>query len=107
MKKAELANPRKIHKTDVAQVIAKELDVSVRTASKMIDAYHGTIVGALSNGDAVSFIGFGKFFPRYKDGRPVRNPQTGEEIMMEPYVQVVFSPGDALKRQVKKAHRES
>jgi DNA-binding protein HU-beta len=45
----------------------------------------------------LSYPGFGTFAKRRKSQRTVRNPQTGEPIVIPPHATVTFTPGQDLK----------
>lgn len=44
-----------------------------------------------------TYPGFGTFTKRRRNGREVRNPQTGAPMVIPPKATVVFSPGQELK----------
>lgn len=82
------------------------------TTKRVLDAFKGTLKGALKKGDMVSLFGFGSFYVGKRAARNGRNPQTGATIAI-PAAQVPkfrssktrnkggkFSPASALKEAV-------
>jgi len=55
----------------------------------------------LSNGEKVTFPGFGTFEAKERAERKGRNPQTGEEITIPARRVAQFKAGSALKEAVK------
>ena len=51
-----------IYKTDIAKEIAIEMDISERTASKMITTVFDYIIDMVAEGNEVMIPGFGKFY---------------------------------------------
>lgn len=69
----------------------------------VLQAEQSLIMGAVANGDKVSYIGFGNFEKRARQARKGRNPQTGEEINIPATEVPGFKPGKAFKDTVKPA----
>jgi DNA-binding protein HU-beta len=59
------------------------------------------IVGAVSNGDKVSYVGFGGYEQRERAARKGRNPQTGVEMDIAAKKVPAFKPGKGFKDAVK------
>lgn len=74
---------------------------SKKAAGDAVDAVLDAITGALSNGDEVSFTGFGKFHVAERGPRQGVNPRTGERITIPGGKVPRFSAGSALKTKVK------
>jgi DNA-binding protein HU-beta len=62
------------------QLAADERLGSKKTATDALDAVLEAITGALSNGEEVSFTGFGKFHVAERGPRQGVNPRTGERV---------------------------
>lgn len=51
-----------VNKTEIAKEIAMEMDISERTASKMITTVFDYIIDTVADGNEVMIPGFGKFY---------------------------------------------
>lgn len=79
---------------------------SVKSTTKkaikaVLKAEQELIVGAVSEGDKVTYIGFGTYEARQRSERKGRNPQTGEEMTIPAKTAPAFKPGKAFKDAVK------
>lgn len=90
-----------MNKQDLINAIAKETGLTKRDSTAALDATINTIVKALSKGEDVQLIGFGKFEVRNRAARKGRNPQTGEAIQIPATKAPAFRAGKALKEVVK------
>jgi integration host factor subunit alpha len=80
-------------KADLARVVyERHGGISNKEASVLVDIILEFIKGGLRQGDRVQISGFGTFLVRDKKQRKGRNPQTGEEMTIEPRKSVVFRP---------------
>ena len=78
-------------KADLARVIyERHGGLSNKEASRLVDVILSSIKRGLSNGERVQISGFGTFLVREKRERKGRNPQTGEEMVIQPRKSVVF-----------------
>ncbi|MDR3258548.1 MAG: HU family DNA-binding protein [Fusobacteriaceae bacterium] len=71
-------------------------------AERKAVSFVNTIEKALSRGDEVSFLGFGKFKVIERAARTCRNPQTGEEMKVAAKKAVKFTAGKDLGLLVNK-----
>ena len=85
MNKEQLVN-------EVAQVLSTK-----KEARAAVDSVFSTIKQTLQNDEQVTIIGFGTFKVDHRKARKGRNPQTGEELMIEAKKVPKFVPGKALK----------
>jgi len=65
-------------------------------AERKAMAFIETVKDALSSGEEVSFLGFGKFKVVDRAARIARNPQTGEEMKIPAKKAVKFTAGKDL-----------
>ena len=72
-----------LNKTDLATIVAKELEITKKDALAVTETVFTAIVNALTNGDEVNIAKFGKFRTEHKDATTKRNPQTGEAVAVE------------------------
>lgn len=89
-----------MNKTELIEKVAEARGMTKKEASLVVDTVLDTIAEALKQGEKVSLIGFGNFEVRERSARKGRNPQTGEEIMIEATRVPAFKPGKQLKESV-------
>jgi len=66
-------------------------------AREAVETLLKIIKSSLENGDNVLLSGFGKFSVKDKRPRKGRNPQTGEELILDARRVVTFKPSGKLK----------
>jgi len=62
-----------------------------------VEKVFDSIKETLAKGEKVKISGFGNFVVRCKNSRKGRNPQTGEEILLEARRVLTFKPSLVLK----------
>ena len=87
-----------IRKQDLIDIIATKTQTTEKTANAFLKAYTEAVMEAMSRGDSVQLIGFGKFKVRLRKARKGRNPKTGEAIDIPAKTVPVFRPGAKMKR---------
>ncbi|WP_150051754.1 integration host factor subunit alpha [Methylomonas rhizoryzae] len=87
-------------KADIAEKLFEDLGLNKREAKEIVELFFEEIKHSLESGEQVKISGFGKFELRDKNGRPGRNPKTGEEIPITPRRVVTFRTGQKLKARV-------
>ncbi|MDD7803992.1 MAG: integration host factor subunit alpha [Endozoicomonas sp. (ex Botrylloides leachii)] len=87
-------------KAEMAERLNEELGLNKREAKDMVELFFEQIRQALETNQQVKLSGFGNFDLRDKNGRPGRNPRTGEEIPITPRRVVTFKPGQKLRARV-------
>ena len=90
-----------MNKSDLVTEVAGELECSRAAATRAIDAVLGGIEKGVSSGEGVTISGFGSFSRRFRAGRTVRNPSTGDPIKLGPSTSVGFRPGCRLRDAVR------
>jgi DNA-binding protein HU-beta len=90
-----------VTKQEFVDAVADKAGLTKRDASSAVDAALDVIEGALKNGDAITFTGFGKFHVTRRAARQGVNPRTGERITIAGGRVPKFSAGAALKSKVK------
>jgi integration host factor subunit alpha len=73
---------------------------SKRDSAELIDAVFEIIKGTLESGEDVLISGFGKFCVKEKRKRRGRNPQTGEELLLEGRRIVTFRCSPVLRDRI-------
>jgi integration host factor subunit alpha len=69
-------------------------------AREAIETLLKIMKSSLENGDNVLLSGFGKFSVKDKRPRKGRNPQTGEELILDARRVVTFKPSGRLKDKI-------
>jgi integration host factor subunit alpha len=80
-------------KADIARIVyERHGGISNREAARLVEIIFDSIKNRLGDGEKVQITGFGSFVIRQKRERRGRNPQTGEEMVIQPRRSVVFRP---------------
>ncbi len=89
-----------MNKAQLIAAIATKADISLAKAEKALAAALDSITDTLTKGENVALVGFGNFGVRTRAARKVRNPRTGEEMMIRAAVVPFFKAGKNLKEEV-------
>ena len=89
-----------MNKRELVSTLSSNLQITDAEAQRFVDSFQGIITNALSNGEEISLIGFGRFHIKKQRARIGRNPSTGESIKIPAKVLPAFSPGKTLKETV-------
>lgn len=89
-----------MNKAQLISAIATKADISLAKAEKALAAALDSITDTLTKGENVALVGFGNFGVRTRAARKVRNPRTGEEMMIRAAVVPFFKAGKNLKEEV-------
>jgi integration host factor subunit alpha len=92
-------------KADIAQRVANDCGFMKTEAHDVFEKLLEIIKARLIDGEDVMISGFGKWSVRSKDARRVRNPQTGEELVVEARKVVTWSYSRLLKAAVNGADK--
>ncbi len=88
----------KMTKADIVERVCENVGgFSKKEAAELVDMVFNTMKDTLSTGEKIKISGFGNFVVRSKNPRPGRNPQTGEEIMIDARKVLTFKPSNVLK----------
>lgn len=90
-----------MNKSDMIDHVAAKTKLTKKAVSDVLEAFMEAVMGALANGDTVTFTGFGTFKVAQRKARTGRNPQTGQEIKIPARNVPTFKPGKELKDKVK------
>ena len=85
-------------KQELVDIIATKAQVTEKTARALLKAYTEAVMEAMSRGDNVQLIGFGKFEVRIRKARKGRNPKTGEALNIPAKTVPAFRPGAKMRR---------
>ncbi len=84
-------------KADLVEAVFEKIGSSKKDIAEVVDEIFETIKSALERGEKVKISGFGNFVVREKRARKGRNPQTGEEIIIDERRVMTFKPSQILK----------
>jgi len=87
-----------VTKADIVDRVCDKVGgFSKKDAADLVDLVFKTMKDVLVEGDKIKISGFGNFVVRDKDPRPGRNPQTGDEILIEAHKALTFKPSNILR----------
>ncbi len=83
-----------LKKEGLVKLIEEELGFPKNRSKELVESVLEIMKQSLEEGEEVKINGFGKFFLIDKKARNGRNPQTGEDVIIEPrrVVSFKFSP---------------
>jgi integration host factor subunit alpha len=87
-------------KVDVAQKVANDCGFMKGEATEIVEKLLGIIKSRLVAGENVMISGFGKWSVKSKRARRGRNPQTGEELILDARRVVTWQYSPVLKKGV-------
>jgi len=87
-------------KAHIAKTIHNRLGFSNVRSAQLVDSLLETIKGSVENGEDVLISGFGKFCVKEKRKRRGRNPQTGEDLMLDARRVVTFRCSGVLRDKI-------
>ena len=84
-------------KAEIVEQIYEKVGFSKKESAELVEKVFDIIKETLKEGEKVKISGFGNFVVREKNARKGRNPQTGEEIRLDPRRVLTFKPSLVLK----------
>ena len=100
-------------KQDLVDIIAPKAQTTEKPAKAFLSAYTQAVMEAMSRGDNVQLIGFGKFEVRldrrffnsdnHRKARKGRNPKTGAALNIPAKPVPAFRPGSKIRRAAARA----
>jgi integration host factor subunit alpha len=84
----------------IQQVYKQNEKISKIQATDSVEAFLRISKSSLINGSDLLLSGFGKFNVKDKKARKGRNPQTGEDLILDARRVVTFSPSGILRDKV-------
>lgn len=90
-----------VGKHDLVAEVAAKTGLTKKDSLGAVEAILEVVQEALTNGESVRLQNFGTFKVVERAARNGRNPQTGEEIVIEARKVPVFKASDALKATVR------
>ena len=89
-----------MNKSELQEALSKELNLSLQTASSIVNTIRDSITNTLVNGENVELRGFGSFSVKRYDSYVGRNPKTGEKTVVKAKKLPFFKVGKELKDAV-------
>ena len=87
-------------KDHIISSIGNRIGVTKFESSRIVESVLETVKTSLSNGEEVLISGFGKFIVRKKEARRGRNPQTGEDLTLEPRRVITFKCSSVMRDRI-------
>ena len=84
----------------VQQIYEKHDNLTKAQATEAVESFLRLSKDALVGGSDLLLSGFGKFNVRHKKPRRGRNPQTGDDLMLDARRVVTFKPSGTLRDKV-------
>jgi integration host factor subunit alpha len=88
---------RTMTKAEIVEQIYERVGFSKKESADLVEKVFEIIKETLRDGEKVKISGFGNFVVREKNARKGRNPQTGEEIVLDARRVLTFKPSLVLK----------
>lgn len=95
-----------MNKTELIAAAAKEAGMTQQDVYRALN--HGilpAIEKAVADGEKVQLVGFGTFEAKFRAGRSVRNPKTGESTFVPDRTMPTFKAGKEFKDLLNKPKR--
>ncbi len=86
-----------MNKSELAECVAAECDMTKAQAVEAVSAVFGTIEKTLGDGGEVRLPGFGSFTVAHRAAGMARNPRTGEMIQRPASKRPKFKAGKSFK----------
>ena len=87
-------------KADLVQKVYQNHNFTKAQAAKTVEAFLRITKDCLENGEDLLISGFGKFNVKDKNARRGRNPQTGDELILDARKVVTFKPSGILRSRI-------
>jgi integration host factor subunit alpha len=86
-----------VTKAEIVEQIYERVGFSKKEAAELVEKVFEIMKETLAEGEKVKVSGFGNFVVREKNARKGRNPQTGQEILLDARRVLTFKPSLVLK----------
>ena len=90
-------------KADLVQKVYEIHDLTKVQAADAVETFLSISKNCLENGHDLLVSGFGKFNVKVKKARRGRNPQTGDELILDARKVVTFKPSGILRDRINKS----
>jgi integration host factor subunit alpha len=89
-----------LNKAHIVESVQNQTGFSNSRSLEIVETLLEIIKRTLASGEDVLFSGFGKFCVKEKKERKIRDPNTGEDMMMAPRKVVTFRCSGKLRERV-------
>lgn len=89
-----------MNKNAFARELAERLNCTNVAAKAFIREYNSLIADKIQKGDPVKLQYFGVFIPHQRGERQARNPQTGEQCVVEERTTIKFKPSEYIIKKI-------
>lgn len=97
-----------MNKSELIAAAAKEAGLTQTDVHRALNnGIIPVIEKTVANGEKVQLVGFGTFEAKFRAGRSVRNPQTGESVFVPDRTTPAFKPGKEFKDLVEKPKKKA
>ena len=87
-------------KADLVQKVYEDHELTKVQAAEVVETFLRISKTCLENGHDLLISGFGKFNVKDKKARRGRNPQTGDELILDKRKVVTFKPSGILRERI-------
>ena len=88
-------------KKDIVKRLSKRTFLTQKESGAILNELLKIIEEQVIDSGEVKIAGFGKFYLYEHKQRPVRNPKTKEEMMLDEFSSIKFKSSSVLKKRVK------
>jgi integration host factor subunit alpha len=89
-----------LNKPHIVESVQKQTGFPKNRSSEIVETLLEIIKSTLASGEDVLVSGFGKFCVKEKKERKIRDPNTGEDMMLKPRKVVTFNCSGKLRDRV-------
>jgi nucleoid DNA-binding protein len=89
------------NKKDLIKKLASRTPYTQQECKFLVESLFDIISKEIVSGEEVSIVNFGKFSIVRQKPRPVRNPKTGEPMVLSPDKTVKFKVSQSIKKKMK------
>jgi nucleoid DNA-binding protein len=90
-----------MNKKDLAKELSRRTLITQKEAVQVVNELFDIILEEVSEDKEISIVGFGKFYSYEHAARPVRNPKTQEQMVLDPYKSLRFKTSNIAKKLLK------
>jgi len=87
-------------KADLVQSVYQKHDLTKAQAADAVESFLQIAKACMIDGEDLLISGFGKFNVKNKNARRGRNPQTGNELILDARQVVTFKPSGILRERI-------
>ena len=91
-------------KADLVQRVYQDHNLTKAQAAETVETFLRVTKSCLASGENLLISGFGKFNVKEKSSRRGRNPQTGQELILDARRVVTFKPSGLLRDRINSGH---